>query len=128
MEKQLFGCELDKLGKILAEENLAFLFTGSYPIKLTITPRQDMEGQMDMLADADKDTPVNSPDARLILTYRAGDVELQIFGRMAIDDDLYRKVRSSFKNACLYYLAWKHREGCEAGAVNVTLASGGDDV
>ena len=128
MEKQLFNCELEKLGKTLAEENLDFLFNGSYPIRLAITPRQDMEGQMDMLAEADKDTPVNSPDARLILTYRAGDVELQIFGRMSIDDDLYRKVRSSFKNACLYYLALKHREGCEAGAVNGTLASGGDDV
>lgn len=126
MEEQLFKSTLTDIKKLLTEENLGMTFDGSYPMKLIVTPCQDIEGQMNMLEAADKDTPFNSPDMVFILRYVAGDVRLQIFGRMAIDDDLYLRIKRKFKTACEYYMAMIHKLAMDNQLID-RPRYGGDD-
>lgn len=109
MEEQLFKSGLKDLQKILAEESLTAIFDGSYPMKLIIREAPEIEGQMDLLEAAEIGEPGTSPGAKLVLRYIADDVQLEITGRMTMEDDLYRKIRSKFKAACVYFMAWIHR-------------------
>ena len=126
MEEQLFKSTLADIKKLLTEENLSMTFDGSYPMKLIVKPCQDIEGQMNMLEAADEDTPFNSPDMVFILRYIAGDVRLQIFGRMAIDDDLYLRIKRKFKSACEYYAAMIHKLAMDNELLD-RAKYGGDD-
>ena len=110
MEEQLFKSGLKDLQKILAEESLTAIFDGSYPMKLIIKPAPDeLEGQMDMMTAAEAADSFSQPDVTLVLRYIADDVQLEITGRMTMEDDLYRKIRSKFKASCVYFMAWIHR-------------------
>lgn len=109
MEELLFKSALKDIKKILTEENLTMMFDGSYPIRLCIEPCQDIEGQMNMLEAAEIGQAFNAPGMKLVLRYVADDVQLEIVGRCAIDDDVYRKIRAKFKTACVYYMAMIHK-------------------
>ena len=127
MEEQLFKSALAEIRKVLAEEQLSMMFDGSYPLRLIIQPAPEIEGQMDLLEAAEIGEPGTSPGAKLILRYLADDVQLEIVGRMTVEDDLYRKVRSKFKTACLYFLCYIHRLAMDNEILSRTKYGGDDE-
>ena len=127
MAEQLFKSTLRDLKKILSENNLAMTFDGSYPITLILQPFQGLEGQMNMLEAADADTPFSSPDAKFTLKYMSDDVQLEIYGRLALDDDLYRKIRAKFKTACVYYMGMIHKLAVDNELIDRPLYGGDEE-
>lgn len=127
MEEQLFKSALKEIRKVLAEEQLSMMFDGSYPLRLIIQPAQEIEGQMDLLEAAEIGEPGTSPGAKLILRYLADDVQLEIVGRMTVEDETYRKVRSKFKAACLYFLCYIHRLAMDNEILDRTKYGGDED-
>jgi hypothetical protein len=117
MEDKLFMSELKKIEDLVNEESMTATFISGYPLELIVQPVQGIVGQQSMLEAADEDTPFNSPDARMTLTFTAGDIDLQIYGRMNMSDDLYRKIRTAFKNACIYWCCAIHKNAITAGTV-----------
>ena len=127
MEEQLFKSALKEIRKVLSEEQLSMMFDGSYPLRLIIQPAQEIEGQMDLLEAAEIGEPGTSPGAKLILRYLADDVQLEIVGRMTVEDETYRKVRSKFKAACLYFLCYIHRLAMDNEILDRTKYGGDED-
>lgn len=127
MEEQLFKSALAEIRKVLAEEQLSMMFDGSYPLRLIIQPAPEIEGQMDLLEAAEIGKPGTSPGAKLILRYIADDVQLEIVGRMTVEDDLYRKLRTKFKAACLYFMAYIHRLAMDNEILGRTKYGGDDE-
>ena len=103
------------------------MFDGSYPLRLIIQPALEIEGQMDMLEAADPGEPDTSPGAKLVLRYIADDVQLEIVGRMTVEDETYRKVRTKFKAACLYFMAYIHRLAMDNEILGRTKYGGDDE-
>lgn len=128
MEEQLFKSGLKDLQKILAEEGLTAVFDGSYPMKLIVKPAPDeIDGQMDMMTAAEVADSFAQPDVKIVLRYIADDVQLEITGRMTMEDDLYRKIRSKFKSACVYFMAWIHRMAMDNEILSRTKYGGDDE-
>ena len=115
MEHKLFQSELNKIQDLVSEENLTATFVTGYPLQLIVRPIQGIAGQQSMLEAADEDTPFNSPESSMTLAFTSGDIDLQIYGRMNMPDDLYRKLRTAFKNACTYWCCYIHMEAIKDG-------------
>lgn len=123
MEEQKFHDALAEIRKVLAEEQLSMMFDGSYPIQLIIKSEfESIDGQMNMLDKADVDPTARK--SKLTLRYICDDVLLESVGRMRIEDDTYRKVRSKFKQACLYYMAYIHRLAMDNELISRTRFGG----
>ena len=124
MEEQLFKSSLKDIQKILVEECLTATFDGSYPMALIIRPAPEVEGQMDMMTAAYEAESFAQSDVKLVLRYIADYVQLEITGRMTMEDDLYRKIRSKFKTACVYFMAWIHRMAMDNEILDKTRFGG----
>lgn len=99
----LFNAQLAKFQSLLAENELAGEFrTQSYPISLVITQEQSDEAQMEMFeVETDR---VSSKDAKLVLTFPLGGIEVLVYGRLVLTDDLMNKIKSHGKKLRDLYL------------------------
>ena len=105
LEKNMYDEEMAKLRKLMDDADLDMMFDGGYPIRLILKPRRDLYNQLSLLAGEEQEP---APETEMILVFNAGDISLEILGRMKIDDEVYKKIRSAFIKACWYYVAWLH--------------------
>ena len=123
MEEQKFNDALVDIRKALSEEQLSMMFDGSYPIRLIIKPDYEgFDGQMNMLEKADTDPTAKK--SSMTLRYICGELLVETVGRMRIEDETYRKVRTKFKQACLFYMAYIHRLAMDNEMISRTKFGG----
>lgn len=106
-ERTFFDEEMKKLRELVAAGALEMALETAYPIRLILEPATELYGQTSML-DKQPEQP-----AAMVLTFIAGEISLWIVGHMRIDDDLYTKIRTRFRKAAWYYLAWLHSQSTE---------------
>jgi hypothetical protein len=100
-----------KLQGICDENNLAYHFyTKSYPITLVIQPLSSVGEQMSMLESVEDTGTYISPDASIVFSYRDGDISYKTSKIFTISDALFTKVKNLYKNMCLYWLQFFHRD------------------
>lgn len=91
----LYQRQADKLNELLEDNGLTGNFDpSSYPIRLTVTPDTAQGAQMELFREMDDTT---SGDAKLIIEFPVGDINLAIYGRLFLSDSLMGKIRSSAK-------------------------------
>ena len=112
-EKTKFEGYVKKLQGLCDEHELTYrLRLNEYPPSLTITPVQGLYEQMSML---EKDEGVLSPDAYLRFKIKDGEVNTTIGGTFIIEDVLFTKIRTLFKNIEYRWLQHFFREIVENG-------------
>lgn len=114
-EKNKCDGYVKKLQGICDEHDLTYrLRLNEYPLSLTIKPVQGLYEQMSML---EKDEGVLSPDAYLRFEIKDGEVNTTIGGTFIIEDVLFTKLRTLFKNIEYRWLQFFFRDIVENGTL-----------
>jgi len=109
-EQGRFEIYKKKLQGICDEHNLVYTFIkDKYPMALIIKTTGEISGQLSMLEQAEEDGYRN-PDARLIFSYKDGDLVYRISEAFTIGDALFNKLKNLFKNMHALWLQYFHRE------------------
>ena len=104
-----------KLDGICTENGLTYRFvTKGYPIYMEISPLEGMDDQVSMLESADDDM-VNSPDAKLVLSMRDGDLVYRMGGLLNLTEAQLSKLKNLFRNMHRLYCEMFFRDVTERG-------------
>ena len=116
-ESGRFEVYTKKLKGLCDEHNLVYRFIkDSYPIMLILKTTGEIDGQMSMLEEAEDDG-YRSPDAKLIFSYKDGDLVYRISETFTIGDALFNKLKNLFKNMHSLWLQYFFRDIVERKAL-----------
>lgn len=91
-----FEAVATKLNELLAENMLTYKFsTAAFPITLTIMPDASMDAQMSMYEQAEDG--VSSNDAKLVYSFKVGEIAVRVYGRIIMPDALMSKIKGLAK-------------------------------
>lgn len=91
-----FEAVASKLNELLAENMLTYKFsTAAFPITLTIMPDTSMDAQMSMYEQAEDG--VSSNDAKLVYSFKVGEIAVRVYGRIIMPDALMSKIKGLAK-------------------------------
>lgn len=109
-EKAKFEAYEKKLQNTCEENNLTYrFFKDDYPIVLKIMPTGGMDGQLDMLENAEE-TGFISPDAFILFAYKNGSLEIKTSETFTISEALFGKFKNLYKNLLFFWLLHFNRE------------------
>lgn len=111
-EMKQFQAVEEKLGDLLAENNLVHTFTtSSYPIVLTISQDKDPSAQMELYSQGGD--LVSASDSRLNFIFQDGEIVVRTDSRLIIPDSIMSKIKGYAKKMHYFYLQGFFRENME---------------